>query len=304
MSTERGAMQIGIGLPSFIRGATLDQITEVARRAEANGFASLGTIDRLVYANYDPLIALTAAASVTRRVSLVTCVLLTPYRNTAVLAKQAASLDRLSGGRLMLGVGLGGRAEDYAAAGVPTRGRGRRLNEQLQELRRIWQGEPRGFAGAIGPEPSRSGGPPLLVGGDSGPALERMARYADGFIGRAGGPSTFAQHRERACAVWRAAGRAGEPYGVGITMFGLGPQAKDEVRRVLLDYYAYAGAHAERIAASALLSVEAIQTTIEEFEAAGCDQLIISPAVPDPGQVDLLAAAVKHTNVFQNLPVH
>ena len=105
-------------------------------------------------------------------------------------------------------------------------------------------------------------------------------------------------------AAWRAAKRSGEPYGVGITMFGLGPQAKDEVRRVLLDYYAYAGVHAEQIAASTLLSVEAIQTAIEEFETAGCDQLIIAPAVPDPAQVDLLAAAVKHTNVSQNLLVH
>lgn len=297
-------MEIGIGLPSYIRGTTLEQITEFARRAEASGFASLGTIDRLVYANYDPLIALTAAASVTRRIGLVTCVLLTPYRNTAVLAKQAASLDRLSGGRLTLGIGLGGRAEDYEAAGATTRGRGRRLTEQLQELRRIWQGEPRGFAGAIGPEPARNGGPALLVGGDSEPALKRMARYADGFVGRAGGPSTFAQHRERAQVAWHAASRSGEPYGVGITTFGLGPQAKDEVRRVLLDYYAYAGEHAERIAASTLLSVEAIQTAIEEFEAAGCDQLIIAPAVPDPGQVDLLAQAVKHTKLSRNLLGH
>jgi alkanesulfonate monooxygenase SsuD/methylene tetrahydromethanopterin reductase-like flavin-dependent oxidoreductase (luciferase family) len=294
-------MQVGIGLPSFIRGATLEQMTEVARRAEANDFASVGTIDRLVYANYDPLIALTAAASVTRRIGLVTCVLLTPYRNTAVLAKQAASLDRLSGGRLTLGVGLGGRAEDYQAAGVPTRGRGLRLTAQLQEMRRIWQGEPRGFAGAIGPEPARQGGPTLLVGGDSETALKRMAHYADGFVGRAGGASSFAQHRERARMAWRAANRTGEPYGIGITMFGLGPQAKDEVRRVLLDYYAYAGAHAERIAASALLSVEAIQTEIQEFDAAGCDQLIIASAVPDPAQVDLLAAAVKHMNVVPNL---
>ena len=120
----------------------------------------------------------------------------------------------------------------------------------------------------------------------------------------AGGPSSFAQHRERAQVAWRAANRAGEPYGVGISTFGLGPQAKDEVRRVLLDYYAYAGAHAERIAASTLLSVEAIQTAIEEFESAGCDELIIAPAVTDPAQVDLLAQAVKHTNVSGNLLIH
>jgi hypothetical protein len=131
-----------------------------------------------------------------------------------------------------------------------------------------------------------------------------MACYADGFVGRAGGPTSFDQHRERARTAWRAANRTGEPFGVGLTMFGLGPHAKDEVTRVLLDYYAYAGAHAERIAASTLLTVEAIQSAIQEFDAAGCDQLIISPAVPDPGQVDLLAAAVKHTNVSQTLLVH
>ena len=286
-------MDIGIGLPTYIRGVTLEQTLEFARRAEANGFASVGTIDRLVYANYDPLIALTAAAAVTRRVRLVTAVLLTPYRNTAVLAKQAASLDRLSGGRLVLGVGLGGRSEDYSASGTPTRGRGRRLSQQLEELKRIWGGEKRGFAGPIGPEPAHAGGPPLLVGGDSQPALERMARYADGFVGRAGGPRAFAQHRERACEAWRAASRPGEPHNVALAMFGLGPQAKEETRSVLLDYYAYAGEHSERIAVSAMLSVEAIQNSVAAFEAAGCQHLILASAVPDPAQVELLAAAIR-----------
>jgi alkanesulfonate monooxygenase SsuD/methylene tetrahydromethanopterin reductase-like flavin-dependent oxidoreductase (luciferase family) len=224
-------------------------------------------------------------------------VLLTPYRNTAVLAKQAASLDRFSGGRLVLGVGLGGRSEDYIASGTPTRGRGRRLSQQLEELKRIWGGEERGFAGPIGPEPAHAGGPPLLVGGDSQPALDRMARYADGFVGRVGGPRAFAQHRERACEAWRAANRPGEPVNVGLAMFGLGPQAKEEVRSVLLDYYAYAGEHAERIAESALLSIEAIRDTVAAFEAAGCQHLILASAVPDPAQVELLAAAIRPNRV-------
>lgn len=286
-------MEIGIGLPTYIRGVTLEQTVEFARRSEVSGFASLATIDRLVYANYDPLIALTAAAAVTRRIRLMTTVLLAPYRNTAVLAKQAASLDRFSGGRLVFGVGLGGRSEDYAAAGITTRGRGRQLSRQLQELKRIWGGEVRGFAGPIGPEPARAGGPPLLVGGDSAPALARMAQFADGFVGRAGGPKAFAQHRDRACAAWAAANRAGEPQNVGLAVFGLGPQARDEVRGVLLDYYAYAGEHAERIADSALLSVEAIRDAVASFESVGCQHLILSSAVPDAGQVDLLAAAVR-----------
>src|SRR2546423_1241197 len=117
-------MDIGIGLPTAMPGTTLEQTLDCARRAEADGFASVATIDRLVYGNYDPLVALSAVAAVTQHVRLVTAVLITPYRNTAVLAKQTASLDRMSDGRLVLGVGLGGRHDDYDAAGFQTRGRG------------------------------------------------------------------------------------------------------------------------------------------------------------------------------------
>src|SRR3954452_19566668 len=108
-------MDVGIGLPATIRGVPGDQLLEWARRAEARGFSSLGTIDRLVYGNYESLIALAAAAAVTQRITLGTTIPLAPYRaNAALLAKQAASVDRLSGGRLLLGMAVGGREDDYA----------------------------------------------------------------------------------------------------------------------------------------------------------------------------------------------
>ena len=103
-------MDIAIGLPNAVPGTTGEQLTEWARRAEARGFSSLGTIDRVAYGNYEPLVALSAAAAVTGRIGLCTSVLLGPLRsNPVALAKQALSLQALSGGRLTLGIGLGGR---------------------------------------------------------------------------------------------------------------------------------------------------------------------------------------------------
>src|SRR5258708_4126401 len=119
-------MDIGIGLPTQIPDVAGKVLVDWAARAEEAGFSSLGTVGRLVYPNYDDLIALAAAAAVTDRIRLTTSVLLAPlHANLALLAKQAASLDRLSGGRLVLGLGTGGRDDDFTATGLPPPGRGR-----------------------------------------------------------------------------------------------------------------------------------------------------------------------------------
>src|SRR5215213_6243440 len=119
-------MEVGIGLPTTIPGVEGPQVLEWARRAEARDFSSLGTIVRIAYANHEPLIALAAVAGVTERIRLATTILIAPYRlNAALLAKQAATLDVLSGGRLVLGVAVGGREDDYAASGADFRSRGR-----------------------------------------------------------------------------------------------------------------------------------------------------------------------------------
>ena len=142
------AMDVGIGLPSTIPGAGRDQLLEWARRAEARGFSTLGTIDRIVYPSHDPLIALAAAAAVTERIRLATTILLAPTRaNGALLAKQAATLDALSDGRLVLGVSVGRREDDYQACGVDFHARGRIFDEMLELCARIWDGEEFGTAG-------------------------------------------------------------------------------------------------------------------------------------------------------------
>src|SRR5262245_55033933 len=126
-SKGASAMRVGVGLPSTLPGASGDLVFAWARHADNGPFASLGVLDRLLYDSYDPLVSLAAAAAVTARVRLATNIVVGPLRDTAQLAKSVASLHALSGGRLILGVAVGARREDYDTAGVEYATRGRRL---------------------------------------------------------------------------------------------------------------------------------------------------------------------------------
>src|SRR5437588_3684014 len=112
-----GPVRIGIGLPNTVPGAGGDALTRWARLAEEGPFSSLGVLDRVVFDSVDPFLALSAAGAVTRRISLVTMVAIGPLRPAALVAKQAASVDALSGGRLVLGLSIGARADDYTVTG-------------------------------------------------------------------------------------------------------------------------------------------------------------------------------------------
>jgi alkanesulfonate monooxygenase SsuD/methylene tetrahydromethanopterin reductase-like flavin-dependent oxidoreductase (luciferase family) len=274
-------MEVGAGLPTTTPGADGRAVLEWARRAEDGPFASLGVLDRMVYRSLEPFAALSAAAAVTTRVRLVTMVVIGPLRNTVLLAKQAASLDLLSGGRLTLGLAIGARADDYQALGVDQAGRGRRLGEQLAELRSVWE------QAEVGPEPVQPGGPPLLAGGMSGEAFARMARTADGYVHGGGPPRAFAGAAARAWAAWRDLERPGRPQLWGQGYFALGePDAGDAYLR---DYYAFTGPFAAKIAAGNLTSPRAVKDFVRGYEDAGCDHLVLLPTVSDPAQLDRLA---------------
>src|SRR5918994_2029094 len=135
-------MDIGIGLPATIPWTNAPLILEWAKRADSSPFSSLGILDRLVYPNYEPLITLAAAAAVSGRVRLINTVLIAPLRRAGVLAKQAATIDALSGGRLTLGLGVGAREDDFQAAPASFHDRGRRFEEQLDLMKRVWSVQP------------------------------------------------------------------------------------------------------------------------------------------------------------------
>ena len=275
-------MEIAIGLPNAVPGTTGEQLVEWARRGERRGFSSLGTIDRITYGSYESLIALSGAAAVTERIGLVTAVLLAPLRdNGALLGKQALSLNALSGGRLTLGLGLGGRDDDYAAIGADMSTRGEDMDAILTRLTEVWADE------AIGPD---VGPPTLIVGGGVQASYERAARYGSaGWIAGGLPPDAFADSLAKVKQAWAEAGRDGEPRGMALAYFALGDA---DPAPYLTDYYAFTGEEtANYIAGSAARDADTVRTYIGAFSEAGCDELIFFPTVNDPDQVDLLADA-------------
>jgi alkanesulfonate monooxygenase SsuD/methylene tetrahydromethanopterin reductase-like flavin-dependent oxidoreductase (luciferase family) len=277
-------MRVGVGLPSTVPGADGALIVEWARRADAGPFSSLGVLDRLVFDSYGPLTALAAAAAVTQRVLLATTIVIGPLHNDALLAKTAASVDALSGGRLVLGLAVGARKEDYDAAGISYETRGKRLSEQLAALRSLWED------GTISSKAARSRGPSLLVGGSNDRGFARMARYADGYVHGGGPPRAFARAADKARAAWYDAGRPGRPQLWAQGYFALGNEHIEAAGvQYLRDYYAFTGPFAEKIAAGLLTSPQAIAQFIRGYEEAGCDELVLFPTVPDLAQLEQLA---------------
>ena len=277
-------MQVGVGLPSTIPGAQGQLIIEWACRADEGPFSSLGVLDRLLYDSYDPLITLGTVAGLTHRVKLATTIIIGPLHNNSLLAKTAASLDALSGGRFVLGLAVGARKEDYDASGVDYRDRGKRLSEQLSSLRSIWE------ENHSGPKTTRQGGPELLVGGLSDQSYARMVRYTDGYVHGGGPPRAFARAADKAFAAWSDAGRPGKPQLWAQGYFALGDDVVMKAGyRYLKDYYAFTGPFAERIAAGLLTSPQAVSQFIRGYQDAGCDELVLFPTVPDVAQLDRLA---------------
>ncbi len=286
-------MDIGVGLLSTISGVKGPVITEWARRGEAAGFSSLATLDRIVYGNHDSIPTLAAAAAVTDRIRLTTSILIAPYRgNGALLAKQLATVDSLSAGRLTVGIAVGGREDDYTSTAGDFGTRGAAMDRLLAEMRAIWSGESRGTAGPIGPAPVQPGGPPLLIGGSSAAAMRRTVEYGAGWIAGGGGPDLFAAGAHQAREAWTQGGRAGVPRLAALSYYALGDDGKRAANDYLSDYYAFLGDYAGMIAAGALTDRDAILASIEGFEAAGCDELILFPCSPALEQVELLTNAI------------
>jgi alkanesulfonate monooxygenase SsuD/methylene tetrahydromethanopterin reductase-like flavin-dependent oxidoreductase (luciferase family) len=286
-------MEIGIGLPNAVPDTRGSELVEWARLADEAGFSALGTIDRIVYPNYDAIAALSAAAAVSQRIRLATTVILGPLRqNAALLAKQALTIDAIAGGgRFVLGIAIGAREDDYEVSRVSMGTRGAWLDQALEDITRIWAGEGEPEA-RMGPRPD-GGGPRLMVGGGVAASFDRAARYGDGWIMSGGTPEMFAESLPKLDEAWRQHGREGEPKKMTLAYFSLGPDAERNAQAYLLDYYAWLGDEmSAQIAASAARDADTAKAYVAAFESTGCDELILFPCASDPAQVGLLAEAL------------
>ena len=284
-------MDIGIGIPNAVRGATGPGLIEWARRAEAAGFSTLGSIGAVSYPSYEELTVFAAAAAVTERIRLTTNVLIGPARSTAELAKQSATVDALSGGRLTLGFGVGWREADFTLTGRDFERRGTLFDEQLRDLKAAWSGETIASGSRpVAPTPAQN--PiPVLVGGTNAAAVRRVVEHGVGWTAGGMPPDAVAGFAQRVKAAWSDAGKDGSPRIVALVYYGLG-DTEAESRGNMLDYYQPMGEQmAGMIADSVLRSPDAVRGAVQAYRDAGVDELVLDPSVSDPAQVELLAEA-------------
>jgi alkanesulfonate monooxygenase SsuD/methylene tetrahydromethanopterin reductase-like flavin-dependent oxidoreductase (luciferase family) len=219
-------------------------------------------------------------------VRLLTTILISPLLPNAVyLAKQAATIDHLSSGRLSLGLAVGGREQDYVLSGLDFHHRGRDLDRQIEVMRSVWRGDL-----GVGPSTAKPEGPDILIGGGSPEALRRAARNSGWIAGGGAGPDGFRRGADEIREAWQKAGRAGQPRFIAVGLYCLGPYAKENAIRLLTS--SYGPERAEVMLPEVPLTADAVREFVSTFSEAGCDEVILTAASQDLDQLDLFAEAI------------
>lgn len=278
-------------LPTMIAGVDRATTLEWCRRIDGGPWSTLAIGERIAYPNQELWVTLSAAAALTERPRLMATVVVLPMHSAVDIAKKAATLDVLSGGRFVLGVGVGGRDEDYRSLERPFARRHQRMDDQVEVMRRVWAGEPPlDGVHPVGPSPVQPGGPPLYSGALGPKSIGRSASWATGISGflldplGEDAPGTFRQI-ERA---WVDAGRTEAPRHVTSFWYALGPDGPDRLRAYARRYLGIFGDEvADAMAAScSASSAGALREAVARLTEAGCDELLLVPTTTDPAELD------------------
>jgi probable F420-dependent oxidoreductase len=301
----RANPRLSVGLPQLVDDQASDVVRRYAVRAEELGFARLWSLDSVPGSAtarvplLDGLHVLTTAAAVTGAIGLGIAVIVLPARNAAVLAKELATIDRLSGGRLVVGVGVGRKEPTAAGLGLPTGHRARRLWEGVHVLRALWadgdavyDGDFYRFAGVtLEPKPVQRPGPPLWFGAGSPPALRRAARIGDGWLAAGSSPSAaFPEQRRILGAALHEAGRNSAAFPIGKRVYVAVEDTEQRARERLtpiLDGMYDAPGLTERVAVCG--PPEACADELRDLAAAGAHELLLHPMYGYLEQLEALA---------------
>jgi alkanesulfonate monooxygenase SsuD/methylene tetrahydromethanopterin reductase-like flavin-dependent oxidoreductase (luciferase family) len=287
-------------IPTMVPGLTRDLVHEWSRRIDAGPYSSLALGERITFPNVEVMVTMTTAAAVTERVDLMFTVIVLPMHSEALIAKQIATLDVLSNGRVVLGVGTGGREEDFRAVGAAFEGRLSRMEAQVARMRELWDGRPpHEGASPIGPAPVQIGGPPVLVGAITPKSIERCARWADGLCGFTFGPDLDQVEKSyrRFETSWQAAGRRGRPRKISSFWYALGPDSQRQMETFVRRYLAIFGPDAVEamVRHCTATSADRMSELLKQFKDIGTDELVLVPTSEDPDEIDraaeLIAAA-------------
>ena len=294
-SVEGRTLRLGIGLPNVAAGPDAGVfLLEWARAAEAHEFSILATLGRVAWPAYEELVALSAAAGATRAITLSTNVLLGPTRDPLLLALQAATLDQISGGRFVLGIGVGSRRDDYTVADARFGDRGRRLDTALSLMQTVWQGKPlRGSPGPVGPRPTNGRDVAMLFSGHTDAGRRRAARFGVGLAQGSARPDTLPDVQQRLDQHWTEQGRVERPVFRASSYFVLGGRDPAAEAFVRAHYRVYPPGFADTIWARTFRRQEQVRQAIKDYAAYGWDELILIPAVAELGQLEELARIAK-----------
>lgn len=292
-------MDVGVALPTMARDNTRRTTITWSQGIDAGPFSSVSCGERISFHNHEMLVTLSAAAVLTERVRVFVNVAVGPMHSAGLLAKQLATLDVLSDGRLTVGLGVGGREDDYRCADSPFGRRHQRLDDLAAALRRLWAGHPpAGVVDPIGPAPVQHGGPELLAASMGPKSIARAARWADGVTGfslDADGAGIAAAVRAAEQA-WIDAGRTESPRQVTGCFAVLGTDDDQGVLQAFTyDYLAIFGDRLARDIASdsPVWNAGRLARVLDEAEAAGVDEFIVVPGTVDPGCLTAIAEVVR-----------
>lgn len=292
-------MKIGLCLPYMKAGLTREDFLAWFRHIDQGPFHSVSCGERILGPSYDMRVLLSAAAVATERIEINTTLYVLPMHNAVRVAKEIATLDVMSGGRLTVTCGYGGRELDYKAVGAQYKGRHARMDGQVATLRSIWAQQPP-FEGVdpVGPEPVQSGGPRLYTGAMGPKGIARSAQWADGIYAWSGNGEQNELENTLAMAdsAWSEAGRSESPYKMGGFWYTLADDGQRKLYDYVYNYLLIAGEDIAKWMAGTVnrSSADAVKEALDNAEAAGCEEAMLSPITAELSEIDRLAELIEN----------